>query len=266
MTQFGFIVTRHVNSESTNRYWNQCVKLIRTFYPLREIVIIDDNSNQSFVKADFEYSNVTVVQSEFPKRGELLPFVYLLKYKWFPSAVILHDSVFIHRRVPFERFRMPVMPLWHHPYDKENLHNIVRIASSLQHNNALMSKLLYTSPVLNLSASASGSVGVGASSEEFHLCFGCQCFIKLSFLEMLERKYKISNLVHVVHNRPDRCSLERVFGLLFCHEFSKLTRLGSLFGDIMKKVDAFEYTFDRYEMDLKRHKIKHAFVKVWTGR
>ena len=261
MTNFGFIVTRHVNSESTNRYWNQCVKLIRTFYPLRQIVIIDDNSNQSFVKADFEYSNLTVIQSEYPRRGELLPFVYLLKYKWFPSAVIIHDSVFIHRRVPFERFRMPVMALWHHPYDKENLNNIVRIASSLTNNRALMTKFLYTSPVLNMNTPTTQP-----SSDAFNLCFGCQCFIKLSFLEMLERKYNITNMVNAVHNRPDRCSLERVFGLLFCHEFSKMAKVGSLFGDIMKQWNAFHYTYDQYEQDLKNHKTKHIFVKVWTGR
>ena len=58
---YGFIITRHVNSELTNKYWNQSVKLIRTLYPLRKIVIIDDNSNQEFVKADFNYKNIEIV-------------------------------------------------------------------------------------------------------------------------------------------------------------------------------------------------------------
>ena len=57
MNNFGFIITRHVNSEKTNRYWNHSVKLLRTFYPDKKIVIIDDNSNQNFVKAEFDYSN-----------------------------------------------------------------------------------------------------------------------------------------------------------------------------------------------------------------
>ena len=48
---YGFIITRYVNSEKTNRYWNQSVKLIRTYYPYRQIVIIDDNSNYDFVKS-----------------------------------------------------------------------------------------------------------------------------------------------------------------------------------------------------------------------
>ena len=55
---FGFIITRHVNSELTNNYWNHSVKLLRSLYPLRKIVIIDDNSDYNFVKAEFEYKNI----------------------------------------------------------------------------------------------------------------------------------------------------------------------------------------------------------------
>ena len=82
MDKYGFIITRHVNSEITNRYWNQNVKLIRTFYPLRQIVIIDDNSKPEFIKEFFPYKNVEYVVSEFPQRGEILPFYYYIKNKY----------------------------------------------------------------------------------------------------------------------------------------------------------------------------------------
>ena len=44
MNNFGFIITRHVNSENTNRYWNHSIKLLRFFYPNKKIVIIDDGN------------------------------------------------------------------------------------------------------------------------------------------------------------------------------------------------------------------------------
>ena len=65
MSTYGFIITRHVNSEKTNLYWNQCVKLINKFYPLKQIIIIDDNSNQEFVKANIEYTNLTKGEHSF---------------------------------------------------------------------------------------------------------------------------------------------------------------------------------------------------------
>ena len=62
---YGFIITRHVNSEKTNKYWNHNIKLIRTYYPHKKIIVIDDNSNYSFVKPDFNYKNIETIQSEY---------------------------------------------------------------------------------------------------------------------------------------------------------------------------------------------------------
>jgi hypothetical protein len=257
MSNFGFIITRHVNSEKTNKYWNQTVKLIRIYYPLRKIIVIDDNSDSTYLKADHDYSNLTVIQSEYPKRGELLPYVYYLRHKWFPNAVIIHDSLFVHKRIPFDKFNMPVLPLWHHKYDKDNIHNIARIASGLKNYHHLLPKIhSQDEMILNLIK----------SNNSFNLCFGGQCYIQLSFLESIESKYHISNLVHFIHNRADRCSLERILGLLFCEEYKKLLVIKSLFGDITKQPKAFSYTFDEYYADLKQKRTILPFVKVWTGR
>jgi hypothetical protein len=255
MSNYGFILTRHVNSEKTNKYWNQCVKLIRTYYPLRQIIIIDDNSNQEFVIADHEYKNVTVIQSEYPGRGELLPYIYYLRYKWFPKAIIIHDSLFIHKRIPFETLNMQVLPLWHHIYDKENVNGLLKLASSLKNNHNLLDKI--NGSTINI---------LGLNKNSFNLCFGGQAFIQLTFLERLQNKYNINALVKVIRNRTDRCAFERIIGLLFCEEYPELINVNSLFGDIMNKYKAFEYNYDEYTVDFQRKKIIYPFIKVWTGR
>ena len=253
MNKYGFIITRHVNSDETNKYWNQSVKLIRTFYPFRQIVIIDDNSNQDFIKEDHQYQNLTIIQSEYPGRGELLPYIYYLKYKWFSNAVIIHDSLFIHKKIKFENFNAPVLPLWHHIYDKDNLNNLLRIAHVLNNNYNIVNTLKRVDAVL-------------AFKPKYNdlLCFGCQSYINLKFLELLENKYKITNLVNVIHNRTDRCALERIIGLLFCEEYFNLKKIKSLFGDISTKKRAFNYTYTDYINDVKNGKVPYCFVKVWT--
>lgn len=256
---YGFIITRHVNSETTNKYWNQCVKLIRCYYPLKQIIIIDDNSNQDFIKSNFEYQNVTIIQSEYPGRGELLPFIYFLKHKWFENAVIIHDSVFIHKRIPFESINVPVLPLWHHGYDKENKKNLLRIATSLTSNFKIKYNINGDDNNLSL-------LGRIRSDPIKILCFGCQCYINLVFLENIERKYTITNLVNVVTCRKDRCGLERIMGLLFCQEFPDLKNTISLFGHILKHYKGFSYNYDEYIEDFNNKKVQHKFVKVWTGR
>ena len=254
---YGFIITRHVNSEITNKYWNQCIKLIRSFYPYKQIIVIDDNSNMNFVKADFDYKNTIIINSEYPGRGELLPYIYLLKYKWFPNAVILHDSVFIHKRIPFEKINLPAIPLWHHIYDKENKTNLLRIASKLKNNSTLIEMLNDDSIVTIMGFH---------KNKKFNLCFGGQSFINTHFLEILQQKYKITNLISVITNRTDRCSFERILGLLFCKECPHLLVHKSLFGDILTKKRTFNYTYENYQEDLQNKNILYPFVKVWTGR
>ena len=133
---------------------------------------------------------MTIIQSEYIGRGELLPFVYFLKYKWFDNAIIIHDSVFIHNRIPFEKFTMPVVPFWHHIYDKENLPNLLRICSGLK-NTYTLNQRLYGSEINIL----------GIQKSNFNLCFGVQSYINLSFLEMLENKYNFLKirLLYLVH-------------------------------------------------------------------
>lgn len=252
---YGFIITRHVNSEETNKYWNHSVKLIKTFYPRKKIIIIDDNSDQKFISSEHNYDNLIIIQSEYPARGELLPFIYFLKYKWFDNAVIIHDSVFIHRRIPFEVFKCPVLPLWHHPKDKENVNNIIRIVGNLKNNRTLYSKINNRNDMI-----------LGFNDQKYNICFGCQCFINLRFLERLEFKYKISNLVNVIHCRKDRCSLERVMGLLFNEEYEKLKYIKSFFGEIRYHHKSFGYHYSEYQNDFNNKKIVHSVVKIWTGR
>ena len=253
---YGFIITRHVNSEQTNKYWNQCVKLIRTHYPLKKVIIIDDNSNPTFVKADFDYVNIEIIQSAYPKRGELLPYIYFLKNKWFDNAVIIHDSVFIHKRIPFEKITCNVIPLWHHNYDKDNLPNLLRICNNLKNSSHLKNKL--NGNEINI-------LGLN-KNDNFNLCFGVQSYINLNFLEMLENKYGITNLISVINCRTDRCGLERIMGLLFNEECPMLKYNGSLFGKIHNHYKAFKYNYNQYLQDLNKKKVYAPFVKVWTGR
>jgi hypothetical protein len=255
MTDYGFIITRHVNSEQTNKYWNQCVQQIRKFYPYRPIVIIDDNSVQKHIKEFHSYSDVCIIQSEYPGRGELLPYVYYLKYKWFPNAVIIHDSVFIHKRIAFETFHFPVLPLWHHVYDKDNVKNILRITSILKRNGELTKKIVGTN--INI---------LGLNKDHFNLCFGGQAYIRLTFLEYLQNKYEFTRLIHPIRNRTDRCSFERIIGLLFCEEYPQLLLHKSVFGDILTKRRAFHYHYDDYIKDIANGHILYPFIKVWTGR
>ena len=250
---YGFIITRHVNSEQTNKYWNHSVRSIRRFYPFRKIVIIDDNSNQAYVKADFEYKNVQIVQSEYPGRGELLPYYYFYKNKYFSNAVILHDSVFFHKRIHFEKFNQErVLPMWHFDYN-ENVENSTRLSNYLDHASTIRFKL--EKDPTDMFSFKPGDV--------WHGCFGVQSYINHEFLSHIQNKYQIFRLLNYVLTRTDRCSLERVMGVIFHLESPSLHKRPSLLGNIWK-YQHWGYSFEEYSAHYKH--IRKPLVKVWTGR
>jgi hypothetical protein len=253
-TNYGFIISRHVNSEKTNKYWNNCVKLIRTLYPKKLIVIIDDKSKQEYIKADFDYKNIVIIQSEFPGRGELLPYYYYFKNKFFNNAVIIHDSIFIHKRINFEKLLgLKVLPLWHFDSDSENLQNTLRISSYLSNNIETQKRLALSEPIL------------GLSHLKWNGVFGVQCFINHTFLCQIQNKYKIFNMLECIKNRKDRCCLERIMGVIFSIEVPTLNKIKSLFGKIFDH-QKWGYSYEEYINDVKYNKLPKLVIKVWTGR
>jgi len=255
MDSFGFIITRHVNSEETNRYWNHSVNLLRKFYPKKKIIIIDDNSDAKFVKADLDYSNVEIIHSEFPGRGELLPYYYFIKTKFFENAIIIHDSVFFHKRINFDVLNgIKVIPLWFFASDKENIVNTLRITDSLKGSFNIKQKLTLNESIL------------GMPKNKWYGCFGCQTYINFNFLSQLQNKYDISSMVNTIKNRSDRCCLERILGCIFFTENPQIYKNKAILGDITKYPLWRRYTYIKYKNNLKKGLIPSIVVKVWTGR
>ena len=251
MNAYGFIIIRHVNSTNTNKYWNQSVKLLNALYPSAKIVIIDDNSNKDFIKPDREYNNIQIVESEFSGRGELLPYYYYTKNKYFNNAIILHDSVFIHKRINFEVLHnCEVLPLWYFNPDRENVINTLQISEILNGFYTISKKLTLNDDTI-----------LGMPQTKWYGCFGSMTYINHDFLLKVNNKYNLTNLVKTIKNRKDRCCLERIIGCIFFTECPKLCKKKAIFGDIMK-YQTWGYSFDNYINDLQKGTLPKSIIKV----
>jgi len=262
--QIGFIILRHVNSSKTNEYWKECYRCIRKFYPTNKILIIDDNSDKKYLTQGIdsitELSNTTTIESEYPNRGELLPYYYYLKNKFCDIAVILHDSVFIQQYINFhvDEYKM----LWHFPsyLMKDGQSSGKQIEQIRALNNGDLNHM-YEYFYFN----------------KFNGCFGAMSIITYDYLNEINNIFKIGELLPHVTSRISRCAFERVFSflLIYKHNRGDVANGGSmwnsrgnikhlsLLGDIIKYCK-WGITFDEY---IKyRHTMKLPIVKVWTGR
>lgn len=246
----GFIILRHIKTILHNEIWQECYNCIRRFYPKHPIIIIDDNSYNGFISELID-DNLEIINSEYPGKGELLPYYYYLKnYKKFDTAVILHDSTFINRYVDFTKEVNQC--LWSFKSYKGK----TKMSESEEKN--MINNLSNSEKLLKLYS----------NKNEWNGCFGSMSVIQIDFLKMINNKYNILNLLPLIKTRNDRMRLERIFGLIMTYENNKRT---SLFGDIhgsfkynysTRDSTWVLYNFQKYKND-KLHDLKEESIQVF---
>lgn len=240
LPSIGFIILRHVNNETTNQYWQRCYDCIRKFYPENIILIIDDSSNYSFVTNKSLYKTL-IINSEYEKRGEILPYYYYLQNKLFDTAVILHDSAFIQNYIDFSVDKYKLIWEFEHHWDHiEDETHMLELYNDRELMDFHRNKSLWKG------------------------CFGAMSIITHEFLTQVNNKYNLGILLDHISCRHNRSSFERVIGCLLQKEYKKELLLGNIhdyFYHFGKKYG--EYTFE--EMDNELYK-RFDIMKIWTGR
>lgn len=235
----GFIMLRHVCNDATNQYWIKCYHSIRRHYPENVIMIVDDNSNYAYVTAEPLYKT-HVVQSEFPRRGELLPYYYFLHYeKLFDVAVILHDSAFINKHIDFikevENTAAGYKMLWEFEHSWDQIEDETRMINVFK--DAEFTRFYET-------------------KSAWKGCFGCMSVITHSYLSDINRRFDLSKLLNCIQTRYNRCSFERVVACLMQFREPRASLLGNI-----HKYCPWELRYEQIE-DYSYLPI----IKVWTGR
>jgi len=231
-TTTGFIVLRHVNSNFINQYWIKCYNSIRKYYPENHIVIIDDNSDEAFI-TPIKLYNTTIINSEYPKRGELLPYYYYLKNKFFDVAVIIHDSVFINAHIDFsvEKYKL----LWEFEHYWDNIDNETRMINIFNDK---------------------GLIDFYNDKQLWKGCYGGMSIITHDYLKNINDKYDISKLLECILSRHDRMTFERVIGCILQKEAPKETLMGNIhsycdWGISINDIDNYKHL---------------PIIKTWCGR
>ena len=87
---FGFIVSVHCENSEQKQFYAECYECIRKIYD-NKIIFINDNSTVPITVDGFE--NVEVIDSEYLSRGELLPYYYFYKLKFFTRQHVCSERI-----------------------------------------------------------------------------------------------------------------------------------------------------------------------------
>jgi hypothetical protein len=234
----GFIILRKVIDFNTSRYWKKSYDCIRKYYPENMIIIIDDNSDYKFIDINYQnnLNNIKIINSEYPNRGEVLPYYYYLHNKFFDIAVIIHDSVFINNYIDF--YTNSYKLLWEFEHNWDCPDEEIKIINELKNSNDLI--IFYNKKNL------------------WKGCFGGMSVIKHDYLKYLDSFYDIKILLKHIDNREKRMCFERIIAcILQLHDEKEC-----LFGNITNFYNKyFNINFDEIES------FSHLpIIKIWTGR
>jgi hypothetical protein len=181
-----------------------------------------------------------IIRSEYPKRGEFLPYYYYLKTNFCETVVILHDSVFIKKYINFEVSTYKML----FEFGKPNIDNDIDEQKILL--NALNNKKLN-----DFYNKKDNGIWKG--------CFGAMSVVTYSYLKSIDQEFRISSLIPHITSRDLRCAFERIIACLLQINIMET----SLFGDILKYckwgLNYSQYLKQEYDKNL-------PVIKVWTGR
>ncbi len=246
-SSYVFVILRHIGNENHKHLWFRCYTSVRTHHPDTAIVIIDDNSKLKDLR-DEKLVNTTILTSEFPGRGEILPYYYFARKKWANIMIFLHDSMFLRRSFTSQELNQEVAFLWHfdqHTWD----------------DNAEIEKLL------TLLTDSSGLIEFQRKKPQWNGCFGVTTIIRLQCLEALEAKYDFTQkLIPRITSREMRMNLERVFAILVFKEAKVKLAHCSLLGSIHSYPGHFGPTDERTLQNLIQNHHNLAVLKTWASR
>ena len=243
VNQLGFIILRNIINSTTNEYWKECYRCIRRLYPDNRILIIDDNSKKQFVSNEL-LTNTMIIESEFPKRGEFLPYYYYLRTNFCEKVVILHDSMFIKKYINFNSVVDDYRILIH--FGKEFINDIESFPSQINMLRALNSDKL-------------NNFYIKKDQNYWSGCFGSMSVITYKYLKQIDDEFRISKLIPVITCRIDRCAFERIVGCIL--QFK--TKTPSLLGHLTLNCD-WRLNFSNYKNN--KYNSRLPIIKVFTGR
>lgn len=252
LPELAFIFPAHVSETKHKELWKESVRCIRNNYPITPIIIIVDNCSISSLGINDNDiiidDNIKFIQSEFNGTGEILPYYYLYKYKLAKKAIIIQDSMFIIK--PFNNDEInkieTIKFLWHFDRCKEYSKDLqFKLISKLNYNKELFNKY--------------------NDFDSWNGCFGVCSIITLNFIEKIQDKYNLFNILSISNSKEARCCIERLIAVISFYELNwniNDTAKYSLLDNMYNYFSDQGYNYDSY----KTLKLDLPIIKCYYNR
>lgn len=266
---FGFIIPCHVTTLTTYRMIESSIDKIREFHQ-EPIVLIDDCSTFDLTPLTQRASNLTIETSDSPRSGELNPYLYYHKHCHFETAVIIHDSMQLMKKleishvsdVQFIRIFTEHTRSWSHLDEPQTPYNVIHGIKKHDDLNLHLLDVCFK----HKSGFYTFAKNVYHRKNEWIGCFGVMSIINHSFLNKLQDNTGILDCAWRIKDKRDRCALESLFPIACLYT---LTRASASPWRVRPKWSSpLEHLQNSYDGDQNNidNNTKYSFQKLTLAR
>lgn len=215
--ELGFIIPSYCDSDLHLTQLNKCIQSIRKFHPNEKIIIIDDYSTVNIDDVAKKFDNISVVLSPSKGAGDMVTYKVFRDNHVFEKAVIIQDSMNIERRIDKIESLDKIQYLWYftnhrvHWTGIEEPQNEYNVAHNIKNHDDLV--LHCIDVFVKKEEFKKFAKDMYHQKDKWSGCFGCLSVVNYSFLEELNNKTDIIDILPMMNNNRLRRAAESVFAL-----------------------------------------------------
>jgi len=214
--EFGIIIISYQINDNTFIVLKKGIEHIIELYPNVPIIVIDDYSPIPIKNRLESYSNVKVALSDKKGLAEIAPYIYMNNYKPFKKVLILHDKYHILKPIDLLYSEQPIRFV---KYANNHIRDWSNIEESPTEYNIINNIRTHDDKIIDFVKNTYDVnhpfyeyfMNIYSNKQEWTVCLGIMSFITLEFIEELQEKTNLMNIIEKLNDRRDRMVLESLF-------------------------------------------------------
>ena len=216
MDNFCFIIPSYCSSELHGLQLKRCVKSIRKWHD-NKIFLIDDYSDFDVNSYISEFDNIEIIKSQVKAGGDMITYLNFSQTDGFKNAVIFQDSMTLEHELENVTDINTVEHIWYFTNHRLHWHKIKEPDTEYNrennikvHDDLMMDCI---NKMIDKKEFREWAINIYPQKERWSGNIGCQSIIDKNFLNELDEKTGIINILSKMNNNRLRRVAESLYPL-----------------------------------------------------
>jgi hypothetical protein len=202
-------------------YWDNWYKNILSLYPNNKIYVI---YNFKLRENEELPEKIKIIDNEYYNKGIYLGYYYIIKNKIKGNILVLDDKIILNSLIDESNINRSLFTFEHKWKIDQKF--ITELLNVLDNNQELILEL---------------------DKKNWLGSFKSLSYVNSKFLEKLNKKFNILNLIKVINNNQYEMAFERILGiLLHSYEGNNEPIFGDIHQELIKNINPWDYSYDKY--------------------